>query len=80
MLPALLPTTDCDHESITAMSFSCKNYDYNDDKCLMLKTDCIPGRPGCVLEGRVTLSEALIARINGLEQGKPDAMIKKHSR
>jgi len=52
------------------MSFSCKNYDYNDDKCLMLKQDCIPGRPGCVLEGRVALSEALTARIKELEQQK----------
>ncbi|MCX5865688.1 MAG: hypothetical protein NT087_00100 [Deltaproteobacteria bacterium] len=50
------------------MSFSCKNYDYNDDKCLMLKQDCIPGRPGCVLEGRVALSEALTDRIKELEQ------------
>lgn len=52
------------------MSFSCKNYDYNDDKCLMLKQDCIPGRPGCVLEGRVLLSEALTERIKELEQKK----------
>ncbi|MDG4476530.1 hypothetical protein [Thiovibrio frasassiensis] len=52
------------------MSFSCKNYDYNDDQCLMLKQDCIPGRPGCVLEGRVALSEALIERIKELEPKK----------
>jgi hypothetical protein len=52
------------------MSFSCKNYDYNDDKCLMLKQDCIPGRPGCVLEGRIALSEALVERIKELEQQK----------
>ncbi|MFH1019717.1 MAG: hypothetical protein V1782_03755 [Pseudomonadota bacterium] len=52
------------------MSFSCKNYDYNDDKCLMLKQDCIPGRPGCVLEGRVALSEALTERIKALEGQK----------
>jgi hypothetical protein len=55
------------------MSFSCKNYDYNDDQCLMLKQDCIPGRPGCVLEGRVALSEALIERIKELEQKKASA-------
>ena len=53
------------------MSFSCKNYDYNDDKCLMLKQDCIPGRPRCVLEGRVVLSEALLDRIKELEQKPP---------
>ena len=52
------------------MSFSCKNYDYNDDKCLMLKLDCLPGSPGCVLEGKVALSDALTARIKELEQQK----------
>lgn len=55
------------------MSFSCKNYDYNDDQCLKLKQDCIPGRPGCVLEGKVALSEALIERIKELEQKKAAA-------
>ena len=59
------------------MSFSCKNYDYNDDKCLMLKQDCIPGRPGCVLEGRVALSEALLERIKELEQKKPSGKTDK---
>ena len=59
------------------MSFSCKNYDYNDDKCLMLKQECIPGRPGCVLEGRVTLSEALLDRIKELEQKKGTGTTKK---
>lgn len=54
------------------MSFSCKNYDYNEDQCLMLKKDCIPGRPGCVLEGRVALSEALAARIRGLAETDPE--------
>ncbi len=59
------------------MSFSCKNYDYNDDKCLMLKQECIPGRPGCVLEGRVALSEALTDRIKELEQKKTSGTIGK---
>lgn len=59
------------------MSFSCKNYDYNDDKCLMLKEDCIPGRPGCVLEGRVTLSEALTERIKELEHKKSSGKTEK---
>lgn len=59
------------------MSFSCKNYDYNDDKCLMLKQDCIPGRPGCVLEGRVILSEALTERIKELEQRKTSGKTEK---
>lgn len=59
------------------MSFSCKNYDYNDDKCLMLKVECIPGRPGCVLEGKVKLSEALTERIKELEPKKAPGRTKK---
>ncbi|MBA3003140.1 MAG: hypothetical protein FP813_04720 [Desulfurivibrio sp.] len=59
------------------MSFSCKNYDYNDDKCLMLKQECIPGRPGCVLEGRIALSETLIERIKELEHKKGSGSQKK---
>lgn len=31
------------------MSFSCPHFDINRDYCLRLKTDCVPGRPGCVL-------------------------------
>ncbi len=30
-------------------SFSCPHYDLANDRCLLLKTDCVPGRPGCVL-------------------------------
>lgn len=33
------------------MSFSCPHFDFNRDACLRLKTDCVPGRRGCVLEG-----------------------------
>jgi len=32
------------------MSFSCPHFDIDHDYCLRLKTDCIPGRPGCVLK------------------------------
>jgi hypothetical protein len=30
-------------------SFSCPHYDMEKDFCLKLRTDCVPGRPGCVL-------------------------------
>jgi hypothetical protein len=33
------------------MSFSCPHFDLNRDHCLRLKTDCVPGRRGCVLDG-----------------------------
>lgn len=48
------------------MTFSCKNYDYNEDKCLKLNVECVPGRQGCVLEGRVRVSEDLEERLKAL--------------
>jgi hypothetical protein len=33
------------------MSFSCPHFDPNRDFCRLLKTDCVPGRRGCVLSG-----------------------------
>jgi hypothetical protein len=50
------------------MSFSCKNYEYDTDGCARLKAECIPGRPGCVLEGKVKLSEELENRVKGLAE------------
>ena len=54
------------------MTFHCKNYDINNDACRRLKGECIPGRRGCVLEGRVALSEELEERIRALDTGKKD--------
>lgn len=31
------------------MSFSCPHFCPDEEHCLRLKTDCVPGRPGCVL-------------------------------
>jgi hypothetical protein len=50
------------------MTFSCKNYEFGTDGCTKLKGDCIPGRPGCVLEGKVKLSEELENRVKGLAE------------
>jgi hypothetical protein len=33
------------------VSFSCPHFDINRDHCLRLKTDCVPGRRGCLLDG-----------------------------
>jgi len=30
-------------------SFSCPHFDMEKDYCQRLHTDCVPGRPGCVL-------------------------------
>jgi hypothetical protein len=49
------------------MTFSCKYLDLNTEQCNRLKTDCIMGRRGCVLEGRVTLSEEIEKKLMELE-------------
>ena len=49
------------------MTFSCKNFDFNTDGCLKLKTDCIMGRPGCLLEGKVAFSEEIEKKLKDLE-------------
>jgi hypothetical protein len=50
------------------MTFSCKNHDFDTDICRKLKSRCIMGRKGCVLEGRVALSEETARRIAELEK------------
>ena len=35
-------------------SFTCQHLNVSDDQCLLLKTDCVPGRKGCVLAGQTT--------------------------
>lgn len=52
------------------MTFSCRNYDFDLDNCAMLKTDCIPGRPGCVLVGKVKFSEEITKRLENLKKEK----------
>jgi hypothetical protein len=54
------------------MTFSCKNFDFNTENCLKLKSDCIPGRPGCVLEGRVSFSEEIEKKLQELEARTAD--------
>ena len=36
------------------MSFFCAHLDHQTEQCLKLKVECIPGRRGCVLRGKVT--------------------------
>jgi len=49
------------------MTFSCKNFDFNAENCMKLNSDCIPGRPGCVLEGKVKFSEDIEKKLKDLE-------------
>ena len=50
------------------MTFSCKNFDFNTEDCLKLKTNCIMGRPGCLLEGKVAFSEEIQKQLKTLEE------------
>ena len=62
------------------MTFSCKNFDFNNDDCLMLKTDCIMGRPGCVLEGRVTVSEEIEKKLKDLKDKSEERKKRRRKR
>jgi hypothetical protein len=46
-----------------AMSFSCPHFRPDDEHCLLLKTDCVPSRPGCVLGGKTEFAVPVEARI-----------------
>ncbi len=52
------------------MTFSCKNHDFDTDICKKLKSRCIMGRPGCVLEGKVSVSEETLKMLLELEEKK----------
>lgn len=38
--------------NVVTMSFSCPHFCPDEDRCQRLKTDCVPGRRGCVLAGK----------------------------
>jgi hypothetical protein len=52
-------------------SFSCQFLDKNETFCVRLKTDCVPGRPGCVLKGRFVFAVPASKRIEENKKAKP---------
>lgn len=55
-------------------SFSCPHYDLANDFCTRLKTDCVPGRKGCIASG----SEFLVPaeeRVRAKEEEKRKAAL-----
>lgn len=50
------------------MSFSCPHFRIDDDHCLRLKTDCVPGRPGCVIGGKTVFAVPVEQRIREREE------------
>ncbi|MBU1233713.1 MAG: hypothetical protein KKD01_15145 [Proteobacteria bacterium] len=57
------------------MTFHCKNYDIVNDKCRRLHGECVPGRRGCVVEGRVALSEELEEKIKALDKSISEELL-----
>ena len=50
------------------MTFHCKNYDIEKGKCKRLSGECVPARKGCVLEGRIAVSEELAKKIQQINE------------
>lgn len=50
------------------MTFHCKNYDIAADCCKRLSGECVPARKGCVLEGRMVVSDELAERIRRINE------------
>ena len=50
------------------MSFSCPHFDLEIDYCRLLKTDCVPGRRGCVLGSKAVFAVPAEERIRMREE------------
>lgn len=51
-------------------SFSCPHYNVKEDACILLKTDCVPGRKGCVLARNSKFAFSVEERIRRKEADK----------
>lgn len=59
------------------MSFSCPHFRLNDEHCLLLKTDCVPGRRGCVIGKNATFAVPPEVRVREKEEEKRRRAIAK---
>jgi hypothetical protein len=51
------------------MSFFCPHFDAKTDLCMRIGVECVPGRPGCVLVGKVAFMEPAAARVKKRRDG-----------
>jgi hypothetical protein len=51
-------------------SFSCPHFDVEKDYCLRLRTDCVPGRKGCVLPNTSVFLFPVEERVREKEESK----------
>jgi hypothetical protein len=59
-------------------SFSCPFLDVANDYCLRLKTDCVPGRRGCVLHGKVSFIVPAEERVRQREEENRQRRLQLH--
>lgn len=51
-------------------SFSCPHFDMQRESCTRLDTDCVPGRPGCVLAKNSVFAVPVEDRLRAKEEAK----------
>jgi len=51
-------------------SFSCPHLDFGSNNCIRLAKDCIPGRPGCILQNKAVFVVPAVKRIAEREKKK----------
>jgi hypothetical protein len=54
-------------------SFSCPHFEMQEEICTRLRTDCVPGRPGCVLSKNSVFAVSVEERIRAKEEAKRPA-------
>lgn len=54
------------------MTFSCPHLQMEKDFCMKLQTDCVPGRPGCVLRHNSVFAIPAEQRLKEKEQERSD--------
>lgn len=62
------------------MSFSCPHFRPEDDCCLLLKTDCVPGRRGCVLGPKAVFAVPAEERVRLREEENRQLTVKPFGR
>lgn len=59
------------------MSFSCPHFRPNDEHCLRLNTDCVPGRRGCVIGKETVFAVPAEVRVREKEEEKRRLALQK---